>query len=84
MKSLISISRKWHNPKIEMELWMFQEAPDNTFIRLNIELEDFIKAIQEEIGSVTWVFTKDGFKGKFDNAVKNVISGIKEESTKIV
>lgn len=83
MKSVITISRKWHKPEISTTLWLEGEH-NGKFIQLEIPLLDFVKALKAEIGSVKWVFSDKKFEDTFDIAVSNVIEGIKEESVKVV
>lgn len=73
----VTVSRLWHNPSIMTTI-------NDEGIRLEMNLEDFKKAIIKEFGSVTFVFTQKGFETKMDLAFENVIKGIKEESVKHV
>lgn len=75
-KTTVVISRKWHHPQITMSV-------TDEGIRIEIPLEDFLKALCDEIGKVTWVFTKAEFLRRYDAAVEKVISGIKEETVRI-
>lgn len=77
MKTILTISRKWHSPQITTTL-------SNEAISLSCDLDDFFMAVQEELGSVRWVFSDATFKVKFDAAVERVIQGIKDESAKVV
>lgn len=77
MKTLITVSRYWKNPKILNVVW-------GDGISMSIDIEDFKKAVKEEIGSVRWVFKNDTFGNMVDDAFKAVIEKIKEESAKIV
>ena len=63
-------------------------------------MTDFREALKREIGSVTWVFKKESFDKRIDesidaikeetidkqidNAISRIISGIKEESAKVI
>lgn len=73
--SKVTISRYWNNPKISTIV-------TTEGISLTIELEDFITALKEEIGSVSTTFTKKSFSQQLDNAVITVLEKIKEESIK--
>ena len=53
-------------------------------IALEMDMEDFVKALKQEIDSVTWVFTKAEFESRVDAAVEKILMGIKEESIKVV
>ena len=76
-KEIVTISRYWDNPKIEVSV--NQES-----IGLKISLDDFIKLVKNEIGSITFVFKQDTFNSMLDNAIKNILEKIKEESVKAV
>lgn len=73
----ITISRKWHNPKIESLI-------TNKEISLSISMEDFIKALKAEIGSVRWVVKQNTFETMLDAAIKKVLLGVQEESAKVM
>jgi hypothetical protein len=77
MKSVVTISRKWHRPEITTTI-------DVEGIVVTIPLFDFCEALQTEIGSVTWVFKDKTFRARFDDAVQQVLSGVKEETAKVV
>lgn len=77
MTTKITISRKWNNPKIEAKVY-------DAGISLSMGLDDFLIAVKQEVGSVTWVFKKATFEKQLDEAVKRVVSGIKQESAKVV
>jgi hypothetical protein len=76
-KMAITISRYWNNPKIMTVLWA-------DGISLTCELEDFLLALQKELGSVRWIFRDKTFRAKFEDAVKVVIQRLKQESAKVV
>lgn len=76
-KSIITISRYWNNPKITTTI--SQEG-----IAIQQDLNDFIAAIKQEVGSVAFVFTKNEFDKKFDNAVEKILSRVKEETIKVM
>ena len=77
MRTFITISRKWDNPKIEVTI-------TNEDISLIMDMEDFKTALKQEIGSITWTFKKDTFNKMLDEAIQRVISGVKEESAKVI
>ena len=77
MKSVITISRYWDKPEILTTL-------STEGISLQTNLVDFIEALVQEIGSVTWVFTDKKFREKLDQAVIVVTEKIKEETIKVV
>lgn len=73
----ITVTRKWHNPKISITV-------DSEQISLSMDMDDFITALIKEIGSVTTVFTQKTFADKVSAAKDRVIEGIKEESLKVI
>lgn len=73
---MVSILRKWHKPEITMSV-------DADEINLKCSLKDFLEMLRMEIGSVTWVFTNEGFKQLFNSAAEKVVETIKSESVKI-
>jgi hypothetical protein len=77
MKTFITVSRKWNNPKIVTTL-------SEEGISLVMDMGDFAKALKQEIGKVTWVFTQAEFEKRLDAAIANVLQGVKEESIKVV
>lgn len=79
MKSrpVVTITRKWHNPEI-------YTVVNDKSISLEMGLDDFIKALLIEFGSPTFVLTKTQFEQRINMAVASIITGIKEESIKVV
>ena len=77
MKAVVTISRYWDNPKITTVI-----TP--AFISLSIDMEDFVTALKQEIGSVTWTFKKETFDKQLDEAIRVVLEKVKEESIKVV
>ncbi len=76
-KTVITISRLWHNPEIRTVL-------SKQGISLEMDIEDFKTALLKEIGSVMTVFRRSTFEAIVDKAFENIIEGIKEESIKVV
>ena len=76
MKKIVTISRKWDNPKILTTI-------SDEGISLQMDMVDFVSALKREIGSVTWIFTEKDFESRLDTAVMAVLQGIKEESAKV-
>jgi len=77
MKHIVTISRYWDNPQIAITV-------DEEHIDLKIDIEDFLAALKDEIGSVRYIVTEKGFEERFDKAALNVMEKIKEESIKAV
>lgn len=76
-RRVLTISRLWNNPQI-------QTTVNIEGIELTISLDDFIEAIIQEIGPVTWTFKDATFRAKVSQAVNRVVQGIKEESAKVI
>jgi hypothetical protein len=77
MKTVITVSRLWNHPKITTSVY-------NEGIALSMDMEDFISTLKQEIGAVTWVFTKAEFEKRLDEAILKIVAGIKEESIKAI
>jgi hypothetical protein len=75
MKTVVTISRYWHNPQIMTVIW-------KDGISLTMNMPDFVEALKKEIGSVTWTLRDKTFEQKIDLAISNILSKIKEESAK--
>ena len=58
MKSVVTVSRKWDNPKITTTL-------SDEEIKLQCNLTDFLTALKTEIGSTTFTIAKSGFDKQF-------------------
>ena len=69
----VTISRKWHQPKIDTTL-------NDVEIKLEMPLDDFLKALREELRWRGWLLSD----AAFTQAVENVLEGVKEESAKVV
>jgi len=57
---------------------------NNEEIGLSVNFEDFVEALKEEVGSVTWTFKKATFEKQLDEAITRVVSKIKEEGVKVI
>ena len=77
MPKHVTIMRRWNNPQINITI-------DDDEINIKMKLNDFMSAVKEEIGKVTWTFTKDAFETQFDNAVLKIVSAMKRETAKVV
>lgn len=73
----VTITKLWHHPGITINV-------DNTGIQFSIPLDDFLSALTQEIGSVTWVLTQKSFSAKMITAKEKVLEGIKAESLKVI
>jgi hypothetical protein len=52
--------------------------------RIAVPLDEFIKLLIQEVGSVTWIMKDATFEAKVKAAADNIIRGIKEGATVIV
>jgi hypothetical protein len=84
MKYSVTISRKWNKPEIKTMVFACHEIDEDIFIRLEVSLENFLEALKEEIGPVTWIFTQEKFNSILKEASNRVIEEIKKESVKVV
>ena len=75
--TIVTISKYWNSPEITTVM-----TTDK--IALKIDIEDFKKALKEEIGSVKWIFRNSSFRKRVDEAFFNVLEKIKEESIKTI
>lgn len=73
--ALVTVSRKWNNPRIEIVV-------NNVEINLSISMEDFVQALLEEFGNPALVVTRGQFSSRLRQSVERVIAGVKEESVK--
>jgi hypothetical protein len=79
-RAVVTVSRLWNNPKI----YTIVDYVKDGGISMQMDMDDFVAAVKQEIGKVTWVFTQKEFERRVDEAVRNVIQGVKEESIKVV
>jgi hypothetical protein len=74
-KEKVVISRYWHKPEVEIGIG-YQG------IQLAISLDDFRKAVFEEMGSVAMTFTKAQLQNQLEKAFTSAIAKVKVESEK--
>ena len=74
---LVDISRKWHKPQIVTRVTSEE-------IGFTMGLDDFLKALQQEIGSVRWTFRDATWQKQYGEAIERIIHGIKLEAVKVV
>ena len=77
MKSVVTISRHWKDLKIRTDI-------STEGIAIQMSMEDFITALKQEIGSVTWVVTQKAFDKRLDAAIEKILTGMKEETIKVI
>ena len=73
----VTISRHWNNPEINTSI-------TSEILQIDIKLEDFIYALKQEIGSVTWTFKQETFDKQIDNALAMVLKKVKQETSKVM
>lgn len=67
----------WNNPQIITTV-------SNESISLEADLNDFITALKQEIGSIKFVFTQKEFEKRLDDAVETILAKVKEETIKVM
>ncbi len=77
MRTKLTISKKWNSPQIKTTVG--QEG-----IELQMDMADFREALKREIGSITWTLKKETFNKTLEEVITRIISGIKEESSKVI
>lgn len=77
MKSYLTVSRHWNNPEIQIHL-------DVNGISLKMSLEDLKEALIIELSPVSTLVTKKGLRERLNKAFNSIVSGIKEESAKVI
>jgi hypothetical protein len=75
METMVGISRKYGEKKVEMTV--FQRAENEKAVVLSISLDDFFDALIKEVDSVTWVFTQAEFQKRMLAAKDVVLEEIK-------
>lgn len=76
-KHVVHISRKWNNPRIFIDV-------DNTGIDIKMDLDEFVSAILEEIGSPALTITRTQLKNKIKLAVEEVCLEMKKQTTPVM
>lgn len=77
MKQIVTITRHWSSPEIAIKI-------SDELISLSISLEDYEKALAEELGNPALLLTNKQLKDKLILASRKVIEKVKEESAKVV
>ncbi len=76
-KTVILVSRQWHKPEIEV-------AIDAVGIGIKMPITDFIKALVSEVGNPTAILTKAKHEEKLLAAVTRIVTGMKEETVRVI
>ena len=71
---VVTISRHWENPQIKTTI-------SEKSISLECSLEDFKRALKQEIGSVRWIFKTETFEKRVDDSICNILEKIKAANT---
>lgn len=74
-KKVLTISRSWHHPEIFSKVC-------NEKISLSISLDDFKQIVKDGLASV--YLRKSSLDKDIDRLFDDVVSGVKEESAKVV
>ena len=77
LKTKVVVSRKWHKPNVEAFI-------DHHEVGTNIDLEDFIKAVVEEVGNPALLLTKAALQKQLLAATEKVLHEMKEATAKVV
>lgn len=69
------VRRKWGNREIDTFI-RIDKGQDGE-VEISLDMADFLHALKQEIGSITFTLTKNQFSEKLDTAVKAVIQSMK-------
>jgi hypothetical protein len=72
----LDIERKYGKMNTTLKVYHRGEDETGNVLCVQTPLDDIIKALKEEMGSVTWVFTKVEFEKRFDDAMMRVLKQI--------
>jgi len=72
----LEIERKFGKMRTTLKIYQQGENEDGNVLSISTPLDDITKALKEEMGSVTWVFTKETFEKRFDDALLRVLKQI--------
>lgn len=73
IKQIVHISRYWDNPEIKV-------AVHREGITIEISLEDFCRAVAQEVGSPTFLFKNETLQQRIVDAISPVLEKVKEAS----
>lgn len=77
MKRAVVVSRQWNNPAIEM--WVSDEE-----IGIQMSLSEFWDSIVEEMGNPTLIVSKAQLRARLEAAANQVLTEMKNQTTRIV
>ena len=76
-KCVVTVSRQWHLPQITTSI-------TGEGIAIQMSLEDYLTALEKEIGSVAFTFRQATFAKDLRAASVRVVQGMKDETIKVV
>lgn len=77
MKEKVTVSRQWHHPEINIFV-------DTGCVGAGMSLQDFIKAMSDEVGNPTMLVTKTQLNIALNQAAERVIQEMKKKTAEIV
>jgi hypothetical protein len=80
VKNSVVISRYWHEPRINVSIFHDPDAPKGG-IRLEISLQDLIKAMAQEVRNPMGILTRAQLEAALTQASAASLEKIKEAST---
>jgi hypothetical protein len=72
----LDIERKFGKMNTTMKVYMRSEDENGNVLCIQTPLNEVMKAVKEEIGSVTFVFTQETFEKRLDDALMTVLKQI--------
>jgi hypothetical protein len=80
-RAVVVVGRKWHHPEITIAV----SKPDLTGgIEIQMKMDDFVTAVCQEIAHPAMVLTKRQLASNLRAAVEIVVSGMKEETNRVM
>lgn len=76
MKHKIVISKKWKHPEISVEALVES-------LEISMSIDDFLSCLLEQIGSPTFIMTKEQLKQKVLGAKEEIVKEMKKASVNI-
>lgn len=71
----VFVSRKWHEPKINVEI-------TDKVIGITMSIEDYHKALIAEIGNPSLIVTKKALETKMNKACKIIVEEMKNQTAR--
>ncbi len=76
-KTTVLVGRKWNNPAITICI-------SHEEIKIAVNLRDFLVALAAETGNPTTLLTVAGLRKALIKASERVVSGMKEETSRVI